>query len=162
MTAKTAVSVWRIGVDTPSYEADDMQGEGARISGGRWNRPGHSVVYAASSRALACLETVVHLQSSSLPLNRYLVEIAIPASVWQAARVLHYTDLVGWDALPPGKASLDWGDDWLVQQHSAVALVPSIVIPEEYCVLINPHHPDANLISATKMRRWLYDHRIKA
>ncbi|MCX5591930.1 RES family NAD+ phosphorylase [Alcaligenes endophyticus] len=161
MSEKASLQIWRIGVDTPTYEAHDMQGEGARISGGRWNRKGHPMVYAASSRALACLETVVHLQSGSLPLNSYLVEITLPESLWQAATVLQHDSLIGWDALPPGKVSLDWGDNWLAQQQSAIALVPSIVIPEEYCVLLNPEHPDSRQISAKKIRRWLYDHRIK-
>jgi hypothetical protein len=38
-------------------------------------------VYAAESRALACLETLVHLGASGLPFNRYLVEISVPDSV---------------------------------------------------------------------------------
>jgi hypothetical protein len=31
--------------------------------------------------ALACLETVVHLNVAGLPLNRYLVEVTIPDDV---------------------------------------------------------------------------------
>ncbi len=44
------------------------------------------MVYASTTRALACLETVVHLAAVALPLNRYLVEICVPAAVWKAAR----------------------------------------------------------------------------
>ena len=39
-------------------------------------------------------------------------------------------------------------------------VVPSIIVPEEHNILINPAHGDAGLISATKIRRWLYDPRI--
>jgi RES domain-containing protein len=46
---------------TPAYTADDLSGAGAKITGGRWNRDGVPVIYTASSPALACLETVVHL-----------------------------------------------------------------------------------------------------
>lgn len=39
----------------------DLTGEGARRYGGRWNRPGRPIVYAASSAALAVLGVRVHL-----------------------------------------------------------------------------------------------------
>ena len=38
------VVLWRIGTDTPRYEAHDMTGKGAELSGGRWNRPGTPLV----------------------------------------------------------------------------------------------------------------------
>ena len=42
---------------------------------------------------------------------------------------------------------------------SCVAEVPSVVVPEEANLLINPRHPDARRIRARKLRRWLYDPR---
>src|SRR5690606_24967627 len=92
----SVVTVWRIASDTPTYTADDMQGEGARITGGRWNKPGSAVVYSAGSIALACLESVVHLELGTLPLNRYLVQIDIPASIWQRRTVFNAAKHVGW------------------------------------------------------------------
>lgn len=77
-------TVYRIGTDTPDYEADDLSGKGAEITGGRWNEKGVAVVYAAENRSLACLETLVHLAAGGLPFNRYLVEISIPDPVWAA------------------------------------------------------------------------------
>jgi hypothetical protein len=62
-------AVWRIGTDTPAYEADDLSGAGARATGGRSNAAGVAVVYASRTRALACLETVVHLNAGGLPLG---------------------------------------------------------------------------------------------
>lgn len=154
-------SVWRIASDTPTYTADDMTGAGAKITGGRWNRLGTAVMYCASSIALACLETIVHLNAAGLPLNRYLVRIDIPETTWRAAIVLTaVTAPIGWDAIPAGKVSLDEGENWLAAGAAALMLVPSIIVPEEHNVLINPAHPDAAAISATKIRRWLYDPRI--
>lgn len=154
-------AVWRIAADTPTYTADDLTGEGAKTTGGRWNRPGAAMLYCASSIALACLETVVHLNSGSLPLNRYLVRIDIPDGVWaKAVELTESSAPVGWDALPAGKVSLDYGDQWLASLQSAVLRVPSIIVPEERNVLINPAHPDAAKIAATKLRRWAYDSRI--
>lgn len=155
------ISAWRIGSDTPLYTADDMTGTGARIAGGRWNRAGNSVTYTATSISLACLETVVHLKSGGLPLNRYLVRIDIPADVWKARKsITHKSAPIGWDALPPGMVSLDIGDQWLAGLSSAILLVPSIVVPEEQNILINPAHPDASKVKAIKVRKWLYDNRV--
>ena len=53
-----------------------LDGEGARIYGGRWNHPGHPLVYAAESRSLAILETRVHLTAT--PKNYLCLVIEIP------------------------------------------------------------------------------------
>jgi RES domain-containing protein len=156
------VAIWRIATDTPDYTSDDLTGEGARRTGGRWNGMGMPVVYCASSVALACLETVAHSNTGSLPLNRYLVRIDVPDDVWQAATTLTATTAqVGWAALPVGKVSLDLGDGWLSSGKSALLLVPSVIVPEEFNALVNPLHPDAARLTATNLRRWLFDSRIK-
>jgi RES domain-containing protein len=154
------VLVWRIAADTPDYVADDLTGEGPRLSGGRWNRRHTPLVYASMTRALACLETIVHFGSTVLPLNRYLVEIPIPAEAWRARRIFHYDESVGWDAEPAGKISVDWGTNWAEEGETLVAQVPSVMVPEESNVLINPTHPQIASISARKIRRWMYDARI--
>lgn len=158
MTA-AAVLLWRIGTDTPLYEADDLSGKGAELSGGRWNRRGTPLVYAATSRALACLETVVHLGAGALPLNRYLVEITVPRPLWEAAMVFDPAR-VGWDAEPAGRVSLDWGTDWARRGESLLAQVPSVIVPEEVNVLLNPRHPAMAQVRARKIRRWQYDSRL--
>ena len=89
---KVAVPVWRIATDTPDYTADDLAGTGAKSSGGRWNRKGTAMVYTSGSAALACLETLVHLATNPLPLNRYLVRVEIPHAAFMAR--LRLDDLV--------------------------------------------------------------------
>lgn len=154
--------VWRIGVDAPEYEAHDLSGRGAELTGGRWNRKGTALVYASESRALACLETVVHLAGhDALPLNRYLVRITIAAPQWKARRVFDADGNVGWDAEPAGRVSIDWGSRWVREGTSLVAEVPSVIVPEESNVLINPAHPDAATLRAVKLRKWLYDQRLR-
>jgi RES domain-containing protein len=152
-------AVWRIATDTPGYTADDLTGAGAKISGGRWNRAGNAMLYCASNISLAVLETFVHLKAGGLPLNRYLVELTIPDEVWKSASTLPMPP-VGWDAIPAGKVSLDEGDRWLKANHSAVLIVPSVIVSEERNVLINPLHPDARHITARKVRKWGYDPRL--
>ncbi len=154
-------TVWRIATDTRTYEADDLTGAGAKITGGRWNAAGEALVYASETQALACLETVVHLNAGGLPLNRYLVSITIPPALWASARTETPGSLpVGWDADPSGRASVQFGSSWLRSAATALLRVPSVIVPDEYNVLINPLHPDASQIVATKIRKWLYDPRL--
>lgn len=153
--------VWRIATDTRAYAADDLSGAGAKTTGGRWNRAGTAVLYCAATPALACLEPLELLGSSSLPLNRYLVAIDIPEPVWQVREILIPASLpAAWDASPTGKASLDMGDEWLKSCRSAVMAVPSAIVPEDTVVLINPLHRDVAGITALKTRKWLYDPRL--
>jgi RES domain-containing protein len=154
-------SAWRIATDSRDYEADDLSGTGARLSGGRWNEAGTPLVYASESRALACLETVVHLNSGGLPLNRYLVELEVPDDLWSAAEALTAeTAPVGWDAQPASLASIRFGTEWARSRRSLLLLVPSAIVPEERNVLINPEHPHRPKLRARKIRRWLYDPRL--
>lgn len=153
--------LWRIATDTKQYAAEDMAGIGAKISGGRWNDVGVALVYSSESRALACLETVVHLNAGGLPFNRYLVEIEVPDDVWAAAETVVTSELpVGWDAEPAGLESVRFGSTWVASCKSALLLAPSVIVPEERNALINPAHPDAARITARKVRKWLYDPRL--
>ena len=151
--------VWRIATDTPRYLAEDLSGKGAEATGGRWNEKGVPVVYASETRALACLETIVHLNAGGLPLNRYLVSIEIPDAVWARA-VRHTSPPVGWEAEPAAMVSIQFGTKWLASNSSALLIVPSVIVHEEYNVLVNPSHADSKGLKATKIRRWTYDPRL--
>lgn len=119
------------------------------------------MIYCSSTVALACLETLVHLSGApALPLNRYLVKIAIPLPAWRDRAVLRPAEHVGWDSQPPGIVSIGWGDDWVNSQGSLLAEVPSVIVPEETNILVNPRHRDAKQLSAKKIRRWTYDPRL--
>lgn len=154
--------LWRIGTDTPSYTAEDPTGTGAKITGGRWNRVNSAVVYTSTAISLACLETIVRLNAGGLPLNRYLVRIDVPDEVLaKAGRLPQAACPVGWDAIPAGMVSLAIGEDWLAAGDSALLFVPSIVVPEEFNVLVNPAHPDAAHLTYTKIRKFSYDARLR-
>jgi len=155
------VFLWRIAPDTPDYEADDLSGAGAKKTGGRWNEAGVPILYTSETQALACLETIVHLNAGGLPLNRYLVRISIPEELWSAAQqATHATLPVGWDARPAGRVSIKYGTDWAHSSSSALLRVPSVIVPDEYNVLINPAHAAATTMCAEKIRRWEYDPRV--
>lgn len=153
------VAAWRIAVETPDYSAHDLGGLGAKTTGGRWNSKGVPVVYCAGTIALATLETVHHFRRDSPPFNRYLVRVDIPDAAWDTRQVLDPAP-AGWDAIPAGLASIAAGDAWLASAASALLLVPSVIVPDEYNVLINPAHRGGAGIAAATVRRWLYDPRL--
>jgi len=152
------VKIWRIAAETRNYAAADLSGAGAAKSPGRWNKEGEPVVYAAQSIALAVLETAAHIDSAGLPLNRFVVEINIPDKIWAARITLTEAQLPAtWAATPAGQASIDVGSRWLSSAKSALLLLPSVIVPEEMVVLLNPKHPESQNITATVIRRFEYD-----
>lgn len=156
-----SVAIWRIATARPGLPATDLGGNGAAIAGGRWNSSGRRAVYASTSIALACLETLAHLNCASLPLKRFLVRVDVPDDVWAGRTVRTPANLpAGWDSLPAGKASRQNGDQWLDQGLTALLQVPSVIIPEEFNLVLNPRHIDSPRARAELTREWAYDARL--
>jgi RES domain-containing protein len=138
-----------------------MSGKGAASKGARWNHPGELVTYAATSISLAAWETRAHFgRGTTLPWNRFLVRIDVPDEIWAAREVLVRLLPVGWDAIPEGLVSRNLGSSWLKSGRTALLTMPSVIIGEEDNVMVSPAHPDCAQIRATKVRRFLYDHRV--
>lgn len=121
------------------YRAAALDGSGAKTHGGRWNPRGLAVVYGSDSISLAALELLVHLRRAEV-LNHYLlISLEVPEA-----------DLLILDEarLPP-----DWRDDpapastatvgaiWLREQSSLALAVPSVLVPRQRNILLNPAHP---------------------
>ncbi len=121
---------------------DIWSGRGAAIVGGRWNAPGVEVIYAASTKSLSMLETLVQGGDFSVP--RAAVEAVIPDDV--AIETLAPLP-AGWRELDSSGAR-EAGTAWAISGRTAVLRVPSVVVPDEMNFLINPRHPDAGRIAA--------------
>lgn len=150
--------LWRIAAETRSYSADDLTGGGAAKHPGRWNDDGQLALYAAPTIAMAVLETAAHVDDAGLPLNRFLVQIEVPDRVWADREVMAISRLPrAWAAIPAGRASVRVGADWLRGMSTAILEVPSVVVPEETAAIINPLHPDAQMLVATVVRTYEYN-----
>ncbi|MCX7269847.1 MAG: RES family NAD+ phosphorylase [Burkholderiales bacterium] len=155
------VSVWRIAKHTREFAADDINGGGAAAVGGRWNSEGKHVVYAATSVSLCVLETLAHLGDDIHCRNRFLVAIDIPARLWTERQTLSAQDLPKtWLAEPAGMDTVRLGDHWLTHANELLLLVPSVIVPEEFNLLINPGHKHARQIKARVVRPFIYDPRL--
>ena len=141
----------------PKWAKTALSGEGARLYGGRWNSPGRPMVYLSTSRSLAALELLVHLTTvGSRRIPRSLVTVRIPRQIiggelWKDQ---------GWRDDPPGKNSTDQGDDWLKVGNTAGVLAPSAIIPAEQNLLLNPLHPDFQLIDIKETSSFSFDPRL--
>ena len=140
-----------------SHRESAFSGEGAAKAGGRWNSRGFRVIYASGSRALAALETLVHLNRSA-PYRWLVFPLAFdPAWV---------------EVIPPEKLPPDWrespasnstqgmGDRWVRERTAPILQVPSVIIPEEPNYLLNPVHPDFARIRMGSPDLFVFDQRL--
>ena len=142
--------VWRLGLGRHNH----VDGEGARLFGGRWNSIGVPVVYAASHLTLALLEQLVHCRPDRLPDEFRAFAIELPGNA--PVEVLPAS-------LPVGDAAMTQhhGNAWAASLRSAALIVPSAIIPpllqpgdipsEERNVILNPRHDSAAAWRVTEM-----------
>lgn len=125
----------------------------------RWNPKGYHVVYCAGSRALACLENLVHRSGEGLSANFKIAEIYIPDSL--AVHQIDPNKLPGsWHRVDGYSVCQEIGKIWLDQQKTCIMRVPSSIIQEEWNVLINPNHPDFKDISIRNISDFSFDNRL--
>lgn len=127
----------------------DLSGEGARLHGGRWNSPGHPVVYTAESAALAVLEVRVHLDLTYDLLPRDYVLMDIDGD-----------DLSVEDAPASPIDTVLFGDEWIASGRSCLLRVRSVIVQEATNVLINPRHSDIARVRVASMRSFAFDERL--
>ncbi len=147
--------VWRI----CSRRHRTFDGEGARLYGGRWNRPGTPIVYTSGSLSLAVLELFVHVDTDLAPSGM----VAIPADIPENLIVdrLDITKLPKtWRAYPAPEALKDIITAWIDKASTAVLAVPSAVIPSEQNYLLNPKHPDFKRIRVQSSIPFEFDPRM--
>ena len=134
-------------------------GEGARLSGGRWNFSGTAVVYTSASLSLAVLEILVHLDSDLLPTDLVVISADVPDRL--KMEVLNESDLPSnWSAYPPPEAIQGLGTDWVNRAQSPILSVPSAVIRHERNFLLNPAHADYVKIIWSRPSPFVWDPRL--
>jgi len=129
-----------------------LDGEGAKRVGGRWNSPGHAVVYMAQSMSLAVLENLVHMSKQDFPVGYVTVSALIPDRLY----ILSEDDFRSHPVVGPQEL----GDLWLASAVSAVLRVRSAVIQDEFNFLLNPQHPDFEQIIADPAVPFVFDERL--
>lgn len=90
----------------------EMDGEGARKAGGRWNSEGIPVVYTSSTLALAGLEYLLHVEADDVPDDLIAMQIEVPDEA--PLQENPAADLPrGWNRKPQHPACVEVGDRWI-------------------------------------------------
>ena len=139
----------------------DLSGYGAYLYGGRWNLPGTAVLYTAEQRAMALLEALVHLPIEDLPTDMYLLTLEVPDDV--TMQQVTVTELpTDWQQLSFPHPTAIMGQQWLQAGSSLALQVPSIILPLERNILLNPAHPEfARVKLAMEPEPFFFDERLR-
>jgi RES domain-containing protein len=133
-----------------------LDGEGAKLYGGRWNFIGSAMIYTSSHLSLSILELLVHTSIDLIPEDLISLEIEIPEHLSKTQQNIPKT----WYLENDDTILKKIGATWLKEQKSAVLLVPSIIVPSENNVLLNPLHPDFTQIKLMRQDAFQMDVRL--
>lgn len=126
----------------------------------RWNSKGRAAIYAAESRSLACLENLVHRSGAGLDEDFRVMVISWPSSL-RAESVDKGSLPTDWRSLADLSPCQRIGDEWLSSQRTVILRVPSVIIPDEWNVVINPLHPDFRKVKVKDVQPFMFDPRVK-
>ena len=108
--------IYRLG--SGRYPAND--GLGASLYGGRWNRKGTPVIYAAASRALCALEVLTN--ANELAGDYVVTPIRVPDDLGSTTLAIEALPS-NWDAGQSTRDTADIGTDWANSLTTAVLVV---------------------------------------
>ena len=152
--------VWRIYDPKASYALhtnfDPLDGQGAALYPGRWNRKGVRMLYASASPELAMLELLTKLTPATFGV-RLALEIKLPGDVLteDAAPAMLKHLLHGED-----NDTQSYGSTWVAEERSLVLKVPSAVLPVSANYLVNPLHPQAKRLKTLQQVEVSMDPRL--
>ena len=136
-----------------------LDGEGARLYGGRWHSEGVAILYASSTLALAALEYLVHVDPLNAPPDLVALHIRVPESA--AAERISSGDLPpDWARVADHPECVRRGDRWAREEGSAVLYVPSAIVPDEDNLLIHPRRLPSDALEVVASRRFSFDPRL--
>jgi RES domain-containing protein len=130
------ITAWRITKE--KWRSQAVTGEGAEITGGRWNKPGIPVVYASGAVSLAMLELLAGFSNPNPPGKYVLVGLHFDEKLIEIPSALP----ANWNKYPHSIQARKFGDLWANQERSVVLRVPSALVPSEWNYVINPRHRD--------------------
>lgn len=138
-----------------------LDGEGARLWGGRWNSPGRPMVYAAASPSLAVLEVLVHLDlpAELIPDDMVLLTIEVPDN----AAFEQIEDIRKNAGTRTDTDACRQAGDAFLEDGTALGLeVRSIVVPQETNLLLNVRHADMARVTVLAREPFAFDPRLLA
>ena len=117
------------------------------------------MLYTSRTRALACLENMVHRRGMGADGLFRVTLIEIPDDL--QVKVIHKEKLPGnWEEYIHYTSCQAIGDAWLKENETAILRVPSAIIIEEYNYLLNPLHAEFSRIKVHSIEKFRFDERL--
>lgn len=148
--------VYRVG---RTKYAHDLEGEGARLYGGRWNHKLTPCIYTSASRALALLEYTANINIDDIPRALSITTFELqPLDIHE----IQIPDLPGnWRDAPAPASTKDFGTTLLKKASHAFLQIPSAILPDEFNYLLNPLFNHQEAFRVLEIKDFVYDLRIK-
>ncbi len=140
------------------FAAEAFSGEGAKAVGGRWNSIGTAVVYASENLSLAALELFIWLSEADKTEEFLVIPFDIPKDLVVAFPLSSLPR--HWRAPDPVQETMEIGDAWVRSGDSAIFKVPSVVIPAEFNLILNPAHPEFKRLVIHPAESFTFDPRL--
>jgi RES domain-containing protein len=149
---------WRL---TPSAFARALDGEGASLAGGRWNSRGNPMLYTSSHLSLCVLEVLVNIPPRIRnDLTAFeAVRLTIPDDAKTTEIGIGEFEAM-LSAADPRAVCRAAGDRWIAEGRNLVLAAPSVIIPEEQNLMLNPAHPHMRDVAIVSTRRFRFDTRL--
>ena len=137
--------------------ARQLNGEGARLNGGRWNAVGQPCIYASEARSLCVLEYAANVYLDEMADELSFSVYEIPDEAWVSFPIKDLPD--GWGDPSAPVSVKEWGTTQL--KKSFALRLPSVIIPTEFNFVLNPLHPDFKKLRIKGVESFTFDRRIK-
>jgi len=148
---------WRITKEKHRKTAFD--GEGAKLSPGRWNHRGLPAVYVAATISLAALEYLVNTETDTAPESLLVIPVDLHTEL--SLQVLETTQLPhDWRHYPHPESTRDLGSNWLRALTTVALSVPSAVVPQERILVLNPRHAQFSELEIGAAEPFSFDPRL--
>jgi RES domain-containing protein len=137
-----------------------LDGKGGLFGPGRWHKKGNPVIYTSEHASLAAWEKIVHVASfENLPEDLLLIKIEIPDTI-KIQTVPTDILVPGWDEFPFNSKTVEYGTSFLRNGEYLALIVPSVIIPDEFNVILNPIHPNILKCRIISSETFTFDRRV--
>lgn len=141
-------------------EHSALDGMGGLYGPGRWHKKGNLVIYTSEHASLAAWEKIVHVTSfENLPKNLLLVKIELPDGI-EIQSIPQKVLVKGWNSYPFALETADYGTVFLQKKEHLALRVPSVIIPDEFNIILNPLHPDIRDCKVVSTIPFVFDQRV--
>ena len=139
--------------------ARSLNGEGAKLHGGRWNFVGVPCLYTSESKALCILEYAANVRLEEMPSSLSITTYDLPE---KGLKELLLTDLsANWQDIPSPEENKRLGSEILKDVNVLAIKVPSVIVPSEFNFILNPFATKFDTIKIADVHIFTMDKRIK-